>query len=375
MTVAAGLVLLVEAATVGPGPAACAQYGERQRRTQPEAWRGVELPTAADERIRDAGRRIALARVGVEARADAIVDFIFSDADGLRFTYRARPTLSATEAMEQRTGNCLSLVSLFIALGRAADLEAFPVEVEDFVTFSRTGPTVVRSGHVVGGLVVGTRMWTFDFLPGQQKRYRQVRRISDTAYAALFFNATAVDSMLAGDLEAAEARFGRALALDPKRADFWSNYALLARRQDRPDAAIERLERALAIDPDNLPALDNLAAAHRAAGRVELAGPLEARALALEHQNPYFLLAEAERRIESLQLDEAETLLKQARRIDGRIPELYLALGRIALQRGEPERAQRLFAEARERSAALSVAFQHGLDDKIDRLLRAAAER
>ena len=74
-------------------------------------------------------------------------------------------------------------------------------------------------------------------------------------------------------------------------------------------------------------------------------------------------------------LDEAESLLLRARRIDREIPEIHLALGRIELVRGHEDRAEAYFAEARKRSQALSDAYRDKLDSKISKLTQLAAAR
>lgn len=340
----------------------------------------LSLPFAASPELAAVGQRLGRLPGGTREKADAIVHFIFLDPDGLRFEYRRYPTLTADQAFRERTGNCLSLVNLFIALARSAGLDAFPVEVEDWATFSRRDGAVVRSTHVIGGLNVGSyaalgQLWTIDFLPDREKSYRKLARIGDERHAALHYNSVAVEAMLGGDLAAAERLFAHALSLDGGSAETWSNYAVLARRADDLDTGFERLEAALRVDRRFLPALNNMASFHRLAGRPEVAVRYERQALEAKLQNPYFLIDQAIRRLQRGELDAAYDLLVQARRIDRSIPETYLALGRVDLARGRLARAERNFAAARERSQELSPGFQEGLDRKIGKLLHLASAR
>lgn len=338
------------------------------------------LPFAATPEIEEIGRRIRHTPGGTREKADAIVHYIFADSDGLRFEYRRQPTLTAGQAFHERAGNCLTLVNLFIALARAAGLDAFPVEVEDWALFTRRDGAVVRSTHVVGGLDVGNyaalgQLWTIDFLPERPKAYRRLSRIGDTRHASLHFNAVAVEAMLAGDHEQAERTFRHALSLEPESAEVWSNYAVLARRQGDLELGVERLGEALRAERDFLPALNNMASFHRIAGRREVAVRYEQRALAAKLQNPYFLLDQALRRLQRGELDGAHELVVRARRIDKTIPEVYVVLGRIDLARGQTARAERNFRTARERSEALSPEFQERLDEKIGKILQVASAR
>ena len=340
----------------------------------------LPLPFAASAELAEVGRRLGRLPGSTREKADAIVRFIFVDDDGLRFEYRRHPTLTAEQAFRERAGNCLSLVNLFIALARAGGLEAFPVEVEDWAVFSRRDGAVVRSTHVIGGLDVGSyaaldQLWTIDFLPGRDKAYRQLSRISDERHAALHYNAVAVEAMLAGDLAGAERLFAHALDLDGRNAEAWSNYAVLARRAGDLDTGFARLERSLAADPHFLPALNNMASFHRIARRPQEAVRYERRALEAKLQNPYFLIDQAIRRMARGELDGAQELLVRARRIDKTIPETYVALGRLDLARGRVARAERNFAAARERSQTLSPELQQGIDRKIGKLLHLASAR
>lgn len=330
-------------------------------------------PFAADADIRAVGQRISHMPGGVRDKADAVLDFIFDPSRGLGFEYRNQPTRSAVEAFHARNGNCLSLVNLYLALARSAGLDAFPVEVEDFETFHRQGGTVVRATHVVGGLMVTGMVLTVDFLPDHPKTYRRIDRISDRRHAALYYNAVATEAMFAGDRGRAADLYEEALRLEPGNAEAWNNYAVLAKRGGAHDTARRRFEQALAENPDFLPALNNLAALYRTEGRAREATALEARALEQRAQSPYFLTEQALRRLSHGDLDGAEHLLTQARRIDRTIPEIHLALGRIALARGDESGAARHFEDARERSQALSDAYQRGMDSKIGKLSKLAA--
>lgn len=351
----------------------------------PQATNGVDPPPAAEPllpfqttpEIRQVGARFGHYPGGPKEKADAIVRFIFHDEDGLAFEYRRHPTLTAAEAFEQRAGNCLTLVNLFIALARSAGLDAYPVEVSDFVLFHRQGNTVVRSTHVVGGIgdpgPAWGKQWTVDFLPDRPKAYRSLTRISDRRHASLYYNSVAVEAMLEGDEDAADRAFRQSLALDDRAPEPLSNYGVFARRLGDPEAAEERLQAAIARSPSFLPALTNLAALYRAIGQPERAAEYERRALEAKNQNPYYLVGVALRRLEAGSLNEAHDLLVRARRIDRTIPEIYLVLGRLDLAKGHPAAAQRNFEVARRRSAELSLEFQEGLDRKIDRLLLVAS--
>jgi tetratricopeptide (TPR) repeat protein len=257
-------------------------------------------------------------------------------------------------------------------MGRSAGLKAFFVEVEDFEAFYRVEGTVVRSTHVVGGVIIDGRMRTVDFLPDRDKRYRRLAIIGDARAAAHYYNAVGAEAMLAGDHDLAERHFAQALAIDPSFPDAWNNTAVLRRRTDRLDEAIAALEKALTIDRHFLPAMENLSGYYRLASQPELAARMDARALQEKTRNPFFLNQQALLKLQRGELENAENLLRRSRRLDNKIPETFLMLGRVELARGDKEKAESLFAKAQRLSEDYSDAFQNGLNAKIQTLLTAS---
>ncbi len=326
-------------------------------------------PFAASPEIEVFSRRARLHVGDTRARIGVLVDLIFDEKYGLGFTYQRSPTLDAARAFERREGNCLTLVNLFVAMARSADIPAEFVQVTDYEVFYREGGAIVRSTHVVGGVRLATGMLTVDFLPDRPKRYRGLRPISDDRATAYFHNALATEAMLAGDLDGAAAAFERALELDPGYAEIWNNYGVLLKRRGDLDGALDALERSHALDRRFLPAMENLASFHRALGEPRRAERFEKKALEERTRNPFFLVQLALQEMARGETEAAEGHLKRARRIDPGIPEIYLVQGRIQLARGEREKADRLFEEARAKSAAFSETFQSRLQSKIDRLI------
>lgn len=334
---------------------------------------GAGSPFAATPEMRRHALRIAALPGGTRRKVEAIVDLIFGRHEGaLAFTYRRQQTLTAAEAYARRQGNCLTLVNLFVALARAADIDAGFYEVEDYETFYRHGGLVVRSDHVVGGVALANGLITVDFLPGRAKRYRLLRRIGDRRAVAHYFKATATEAMLAGDLDRALELFGRALETDPRFAESWNNYALLLRRRGDDAGARAALEKARELGPELLPALENLAGLHRARGELAAAARLDERILELKTRNPFYLVELGSRKLAGGELEAAAELAERARRLRPDVPEVYLLLGRLELARGDQRRAERQFAQARRKSAAYSERFESAVQEKISRLLAAA---
>jgi tetratricopeptide (TPR) repeat protein len=329
------------------------------------------VPYAGDPAIAAMAHRVAGGKITTRQKLEAIVQLIFDRRHGLGFEYQSHPTLTAIEAAERRRGNCLSLVNLFVAMSRSADIHTFFVEVEDFETFERRGDAVVRSTHVVGGVNLGTELRTIDFMPDRPKVYRRLRVLTDRQATAHYFNAIGAEALLDGEIARAEPLLRRALDLDPELPEAWNNLGLTARRAGRLPEAIAHLEQALAVEPGFVPALENLAGFYRMAGDAARAGAAAARALELRTRNPYYLLMQAVDSLRDGRLEEAEELARRARRLDKRIPEVHVVLGRLALARGDSEAAAESFARAQRLGAGFPATYQHRLETKIDRLVAA----
>ncbi len=309
---------------------------------------------------------------GRSDKIERIIDLIFEEKDGVGFSYRARPTLSAADAVIRKEGNCLTLVNLTVSIARGAGIKAKYVEVEDFQSFYRQQHTVLRTTHVITGIEVSGSMTYIDFYPRSPKSYRRLRPISDRRAAALFYNALAAEAILGDDHEQAERHFRNALAVDDRFAETWNNYAILQRRRGDPEAALASLERAHELDPHLLPAIENLMGMHRRAGRLDTAEKFEAMAMGEKTRNPYFLFYRGLEHLQRDELSEAEDLLQRARRLEPDEPEIYVALGRVELARGNERAAKRLFEKARKKGLERPSGFQTLLQSKIDRLLAAA---
>ena len=357
------------AALAGASPTATAAVVPQP----PAPDRAMPSLFAGDAAIVAAAEPIRRMPGGMRDKADAILDLIFDEEDGLGFEYSSYPTRTAAGAFEARNGNCLSLVNLYLALARSAGLDAFPMEVEGFYSFSRRSGTVVRSTHVIGGLSVNGMLLTVDFLPDKPKAYRRIQPISDQRHGALVHNARAAEAMLEGRAAAAEVLFREALRLDPGNVEAWNNFGVLAKRAGDLETARQRYQRALGADPHFLPALNNLSLLERHTGNQRVADELAARALEEKYQSPYFLTQQAMHRARGGELEEARRLLLRARRIDREIPEIHLALGRVELARGHADRAEEHFAAARLRSRPLPDRYREKLDAKIGKLNKLAA--
>ncbi len=324
-------------------------------------------PFRATPEIRDAAREASSGKLTRARKVHAIIEAIFDDRGG--FQYSRRQTLPASEAFEQRSGNCLSLVNLFVAMARSVGVPAVFVEVTDFESYHRTGGQVFLSTHIVGGVWDGRSLETVDFLPGSPKTYRSFDVVSDRRATAHFYNAIGVEALIRKDHGTAREYLERALASDPDFLPAWNNLGVLERRSGHPEAAVMAYESALSRDAEYIPSIESLGNLQDAMGNGEEAERLRLLAFELKTRNPFYLVSRALDLLESEKPEEAYDLLRRAHRLGPELPEVYLLLGRVALALNRPGEAHSSFAQARRLSEPSSLHFQRQVEDKISLLL------
>ena len=119
-------------------------------------------------------------------RLNSLLNAIFSK-DGLNIQYGNTQTLTAAETFESRTGNCLSFTILFVAMARHLGLHASFKEVGEVTSRDVRGELLLANYHMYAEVEIDNGVASVDFLPGADKNYKSVRRISsERATAPLF---------------------------------------------------------------------------------------------------------------------------------------------------------------------------------------------
>lgn len=359
---AAALPLALAAACAGyvPFDGTLALAPEFERRLGADWPDRVVVPFAVDDALGEAiDERVSPA--GSEARRrDAALDFIFGFVD---LEYALAPTRTAAETFAEATGNCLSFVNLFVAVGRERRLNPFFVEVEDYQRWNYQDGVVVSRGHMVAGMYVDGEMATYDFLPYRPTSYRDFRPITDLAATGHYYNNLGAEALMAGDLDAAERWLDVAVRLTPDFDKAINNYGIVLLRRDRLAEAVRVLEEGLELQPDNVPLLTNLVRAHQLGGDHERAGELLDVLEELNEASPFFYVYRGDAALAAGDAATALDYMRRALRADAEIPEVhvglvrvYLATGRLDEAKHHVERALRLDAtheEARKFAALI----------------------
>ncbi len=215
-----------------------------------------------------------------------LINAVF-DPDGLGITYGNSRTKSPTETFATRSGNCLSFTMLFVSMARHAGLEARFNEVAQILTWDRRGKFVANNRHMFAEVEFENGRVRVDFLPGENKRYRLVRRISDQRALAHYFNNLGAESLADGAIDRALAHFETARALDDTLGPVWVNQGVARRQAGDFKGAEASYLKALEVDPSETTAAVNLALLYRKLGRAKEAEVYERRVERHRQRNPF----------------------------------------------------------------------------------------
>src|SRR6056297_2010698 len=210
----------------------------------------------------------------------------------LGIDYDARRTGTAAETFRSRTGNCLSLSILFVAMARELGLDARFQQVEVVPQWDMEGDVLYAARHVnVYGHLRGWGDFVMDFYPFPEEPRGRRRMLTDGEAIGQFYNNLGAARLAAGDYAGAWVYFRAAIREAPGWSDTWSNLGLLYQRVGDDRSAEEMLRYAIALKSDNTSAISNLAMLLRRRGRsVEAEGWLD-EIRRVRESNPYYYYA------------------------------------------------------------------------------------
>ncbi len=288
--------------------------------------------------------------------------------------YDSDLTLTAAETFERRTGNCLSYTNLFIALARAAGLDARYEAVEVPPMWDSADDWVILNNHI-NSLVVGVRDTTFftrdyvvDFNADDYRSSFGRRLIRDETAAAYFHSNRGVESLRSGDYRTAFAEFKRALVFDPGAATVWINLGGLYSRHADFGRAVAAYGMAVAAEPSSKSALTNLAQLYDRQGNHAMAEQYRQRIRRYEERNPYFHYRLALDAYAAENFPEALERVERAIALKRTDHQFYFLEGLIQYRTGDLDGARGSIAEARHYSD--EVGLKERYSQKLDALRR-----
>ena len=274
----------------------------------------------------------------------------------LRLEYESALTRNAAQTFAARSGNCLSLVIMAAAFGKALDLPVIYQHVSVDETWSREGDILISAGHVNLSLGKTKSSWrpiyddsylmTIDFLPPEELSGQRTRAIEENTIVAMYLNNRAAEELVRGRLDDAYWWVRDAILRDPRFLSSHNTLAIIYRRHGNLQAAERVLEYVLQRDPDNVDVMSNLALVLHDQGRIVESATLERRVEQIQPFPPFYFFNLGRAAMRKHDYLSAKTLF--AREVD-RAPyyhEFHFWLAAASYSLGEFEQARKEMALA-----------------------------
>src|SRR3546814_8705900 len=100
--------------------------------------------------------------------------------DGLALHYLEQPTYGIAESYARREVNCLSFTMMFIALARAAGVDAYAQMSGDTLAMRLVDDTLMRAKHVKAGIDANRQQYTVD---RSEEHTSELHSLMRTSYA------------------------------------------------------------------------------------------------------------------------------------------------------------------------------------------------
>ncbi|MEX1670075.1 tetratricopeptide repeat protein [Zhongshania guokunii] len=282
------------------------------------------------------------AALSPRARLSYLLDSMVRPSQ-LGLSYDPGITLNATETFYAHRGNCLSLSSLFIALAREANLNAYYNEVtippswdmisDNSMVFYKHINVVVDFGDD-GQEVVDLSVDNYEYNYPQQ-------RLSEQEAAAQYYNNRGAEFLNQDQNDEAMRYFRRALYLNPNAGHIWGNLGTLLRRYKRNDDAEIAFRQALTLNPNDQVAISNLSRLYHDLGKIKQAKQLEKASEVFRKQNPFWHYSKAKSDFEQGDFNSALKSINQAIDLDRSEYRFYQFSALVLHRLGDVERAKK----------------------------------
>ncbi len=281
----------------------------------------------------------------------------------LAFKYDPAITLSAQDAFDQKTGNCLTFSNLFVALAREAGLRAWYQEVEVPQKWSSINETLLVNLHVNAIVQDRRTEYVIDVSSNKPGTDSHSRRISDQQAHAQFYNNLGVEALIDNDLSTARGYFVKAIETQADLSYIWSNLGVVFRRNEQNEDAKKAYQFALTLNSGESAALSNLYTVHMEEGNEIAAQSVHSRVERHRRKNPYYLHYLSSQAVEEQRYGDAINLARRAIKIDKDEYRFHVTLARSQLLIGDKEAARLSLARAKELAPADSGLSTMGLPE------------
>lgn len=304
-------------------------------------------PMALNQEIIDYIERNVRNRTSAIKIVDQLQAILF-DPEYLNIEYDDQITRTAIETFEDRRGNCLSVVNLYIAMARHFGVDARFQTVKVRPSWDRRGEMLVLSQHINAiGRFNQSTMYVVDFTPEITLQQLTASTVDDREARALYFNNLGVEALIRNEYDTSLAYFKNALYLDPRLSIAWNNIATSYSRMDDKEIAEYAYRKAYTLDQSNATAINNLIKYYNNIGDTDTAERYSQAIVRFNNRNPYYHYTQGNLAYADGNYELARDHYREAIRRKDAEPDFYLALSKTYEQLGNAEEANRMYDMAR----------------------------
>lgn len=274
-------------------------------------------------------------------------------------------TYTAARALEESSGNCLSLAILTTALAKLAGVEASYQLVDSAPVFESHGSVVYKGQHVrtklfgpgsdltTGSYLLQRNGLLIDYFPTGGSRF--VSNLSETQYIAMYYNNLASEAIAREDYNTAYWLLRKTLELTPNEAGPINTMAVVYRRVGDLAKAEEIYQYGIQHLDDKISLLRNYRVLLEQQGRYEEVAQINKKLTLLDDPSPFDWLHAAHGAYEEGKFREAAVLYRRAAKKAPYLHESYAGLARAYYKIGNRKGAEREFRNALENSHRLAT--------------------
>jgi tetratricopeptide (TPR) repeat protein len=264
-----------------------------------------------------------------------------------KFDYVANRSLTATEAFNSRSGDCMAYTNLYMALARSLRIPTFFVHISEAQNYFEREGLYFVSSHMAVGCQIQYFTVIVDFTE-QKSEYSLAiyDAVDDATAAALFYNNVAVDHLMAGDVDYAEKLLRYLLKTLPHLKEAQNNLGVVLMRQGKFLEALAVLQEGLQSFPEYQPLYTNAIQAAKGSGNPDLAKQFATQGQSISQRDPFFIFNKGLDRFEAKDYAGALVEFQRVLSRQSTSPMLYAWIARARLSMGQNAEGIKAFEEA-----------------------------
>ncbi len=353
LIVGLNLISISGCATVESEPVIVQSTEKNSFRWQSEGFTPVQVPAVDDLITLSSEQAQAFLdyyndpiRADVEAHVRL---FNYLDSRVSNFTFKGN-TYSAREALDKKSGNCLSLALVTHALAQLVDIETHYRKVHSAPIYRRYGDLMTLSSHVQtrvfkpegekrkNEIVVLRPSLIIDYFRGQKDETGAT--ISTEDFIAMYYQNLASEALIEHQYDYAYALLSQAMQISPQNPQTLNSLAVLYTRTGKESKAEQIYSFALENTSGDLNLLSNFVQMLKRQQRWDEAEQFEQRAGSIDDDNPYRWLDKAESDLQDGHLLRARKYFEKALEKAPYLHEAQFGLAKSYYLNGEPTKAK-----------------------------------